>query len=282
MQKKITDTLVTHNYPKIYFTFPFLLFLQHKITHITTLRNWYVKREVSKNLKKLKTPFRFLDAGCGAGDFIFSFAKKNLGSLFTGIDKNSGNISICSRFSSETKTANVLFFKNDLQQFNCTEKSDIIICITVLQYVENDLLVLKNFYSWLNDSGRLIIYVPVNYNNYFSFYPLLKKKFFSKTDYDLNQSIKRHYSDTEILEKISRAQFTIESLVYTYGQFGKISFEVHSLFLLSLQKLPLFLLPFFVVIYLVTFFPLTVAFNIIDFLTVKKTGNGLLAVCKKQ
>lgn len=83
---------------------------------------------------------------------------------------------------------------SDFQPFR--EQMDTVICLNVLEHVQDDLAGLRNIYSTLKESGRAIILVPQGPRAFGSFDEILGHC--------------RRYTRTELETKVSTAGFTIE------------------------------------------------------------------------
>lgn len=281
MKNKLSSSINSHSFPKIFFLFPFFLRLYHKAVYFTTLRNWYCKSAINKALPLNNTKFSLLDAGCGAGDYLIPLAKKFPNSILTGIDHAKSNIDVSRNYTEKKRITNCLFINDDLERVNLNSKFDVVICITVLQYIENDFDLLVKFNSLLTPGGKLLLYSPVNYISFFSFYKKLQANA-KAANYDQIHGIKRRYTERVICDKIIKAGFKISSKKFSYGTFGKIAFEVHSVFLSLIQSISILLVPLVAVVYFLSVFPAVLLLNIIDYLMENITGNGIFITAIKE
>ncbi|GAH44774.1 unnamed protein product, partial [marine sediment metagenome] len=83
---------------------------------------------------------------------------------------------------------------------------DTLICVNVLEHVEDDLTGLKNIYSALKPGGRAVILVPNG------------QWLFSSLDKVLGHY--RRYSDGRLVELMEKAGFYIEKLITSFNRFG--------------------------------------------------------------
>ncbi len=245
-----------------------------------TLRAWYVRGALKRLTPNLRKPFNFYDAGCGSGDFIFPFAKKYPGSYFTGADKSESNIKLCQRYSAYKNLGNTKFLVRDLEKPPGNIKADVISCITVLQYVPDDIKALENFHKILKDDGILLLYIPVNGRYHFRFYKRLRESA-SNVDYDVIQEKQRTYTPEEIREKLSGAGFKIRDLEFSYGRFGRIAYELHSSVFLLVQKYPLAaFLPCAIIF--ICLLPINLLLMSLDYFSNNREGNGMLILAEKK
>ncbi len=79
-------------------------------------------------------------------------------------------------------------------------RHDSVVCLNVLEHIEDDVAALKAMYDRLNPGGRLIIYVPANPRIY--------------TDVDRKLGHFRRYVKSDLVEKCRRAGFVVEHARY--------------------------------------------------------------------
>jgi SAM-dependent methyltransferase len=167
---------------------------------------------------------------------------------------------------------NLIPIQFDIEKNAATTKADVAICIGVLHYITNDVAALQNMYASLNRGGQLLVYVPITGEILTGFYRYIFNHY---QQYESLNDRKRVYEESEILEKLSAAGFTIVSKRYAYGFWGKLSHEllnscttlyfsaIWPIKIIALISL-LLLLP---AIYLCMFF---------DLISTNTSGNGLL------
>jgi len=86
---------------------------------------------------------------------------------------------------------------------------DLILCVDILEHIENDLAVLKHLFDLLAAGGVLILHVPAKYRRY----PVWRKHL----NFDVATHVRVGYEMDEIAQKVSEAGFEIEKSTYTYG-----------------------------------------------------------------
>jgi glycosyltransferase involved in cell wall biosynthesis/ubiquinone/menaquinone biosynthesis C-methylase UbiE len=126
--------------------------------------------------KYLKSPMRVLDAGCGSGIFSIYLAQKNC--IVTGIDGSEKMIELCKKYS-QAKNLIISFQQAILpfENIDNFEKQDVILCSSVLEYIADYEIVIKQFKELLNSNGILIISMP----NKDSWYRKVEKYIFKIT-----------------------------------------------------------------------------------------------------
>ncbi len=233
-----------------------------------------LKREVTK----LPVNYHLSDFGCGEGQYLFPFVEGNKSGRFSAIDKNAANIAFCQSYISSLRLENSEIIQADIGAVNLETPADLLLCIGVLQYVEDDSAALANLYKQCKPGGKLLLYLPVYGRFILLFYKWLFHKF---PNYETVQNRQRIYQPNDVIEKVKAAGFNIEKLEYTYGIFGILAHEIQHSFLLLITSLPwLFKLVF--AILLIMAFPLIWLLMVLDFVMPKRSGNGLLVVARRD
>ncbi len=271
--------LFDHVYPPLLLRHPLLIEPLYIWNNLFLQRNWLARSVLKFYLKKLPPDSLVVDAGCGDGQHIFFFCRKSPQLHFFGVDKNEGNILFCQKKSAgQTYPPKRLqFARQDLEALSLREKASLIYCIGTLQYIADDLLVLKNFYQALRPDGQLLLYLPVNGRTILPPY----RCFFSKLEhYEKKQQRRRIYTPPIIFEKMALAGFEIKEWRYTYGPIGIVGHEIYSLLLMAAGNLGgwvWLLFPFALAL-----LPLVFLLKLADYFLPKKKGNGLLVVGEKK
>jgi len=110
-----------------------------KILDVVFLRSWYVRREIRLAVKELgKKDLSVYDAGTGFGQYSYFIATKFPQSKIRAIDVKEEYIADCKEFFSSQKLNHVSFNIEDLTKIEHTEKFDLIICVDVMEHIEDD------------------------------------------------------------------------------------------------------------------------------------------------
>jgi trans-aconitate methyltransferase len=99
-----------------------------------------------------------LDIGCADGLFISEVAKELPKALVTGIDISSKLIAA----ANAKECQNCSFLVEDAEKFEPNKKFDLIIASGILSVFDNFELILNQWTSWLENTGRLIIFGRFN------------------------------------------------------------------------------------------------------------------------
>jgi len=123
-------------------------------------------------IKKNSAPHkRVIDLGCGAG--IFSAFAATLNYNVAAIDGSEAMIAIGKKRVEDKSISNIRFLVKDITELtgDDVEKSDLIICSSVLEYIRDIDKVFSVFDALLNDGGTVIVSIP----NKSSIYRMLEK-----------------------------------------------------------------------------------------------------------
>jgi 2-polyprenyl-3-methyl-5-hydroxy-6-metoxy-1,4-benzoquinol methylase len=137
-----------------------------------------------------------LEVGAGTGNFT---DKLLLGAKVTALDLDSSYIKELREKFGEKVISGVGDIEKGKYFFN-NFKFDTIVCLNVLEHLENDRKALKNMKNLLIKGGNLILLVPAH------------KLLFSKFDKELGHF--RRYSKKEIFEKLQEEGFKIIEIKY--------------------------------------------------------------------
>lgn len=141
-----------------------------------------------------------LDVGCGSGLVVI---KSNLKGhdVSVGVDIETDLLNIARKKSRKLK-AKTEFKKISITRLSksLSKKFDNIVCLDVLEHIDNDNAALKQLFLSLKSNGRLLIAVPAH--------PFL----YGKKDESIGHF--RRYTKFEIIEKIKKAGFKVISGQY--------------------------------------------------------------------
>jgi len=253
---------------------PFLRVLFYKILDVMFLRSWYVRREL-KRIRKLSgnKELSIYDAGSGFGQYTYFMAKHLYPSNIFAVDVKEEWIKDCREFFYARNIKNGSFGVEDLTKINYKNKFDLIVCVDVMEHIEDDVKVFQNFYNALKDGGYVLINSPSVFGG-------------SDVHTDSDESfIGEHardgYSKEDIEGKLHPIGFKTFQSKYTYGFWGDKAWRLGikiPMIMLNLSKLFFIFLPLY---YLVTF-PLTLLMMYLDYTAENKIGSGINFIAKKE
>lgn len=237
------------------------------------LRTWHVKKALRKIAKQFPGDASVLDAGSGFGQYSWRMSRKNRHWKINAIDINKEQIDDCNLFFRKTGLAGRVVFKTgDLTALNEINCYNLILSVDVMEHIEEDVLVFKNFYRSLKNDGILLISTPSDKGG--------SDVHGSNEESFIDEHVRDGYSIKDITEKLMSAGFKTVEAGYTYGKPGNISWRLsmkYPIKMLNTSYLFFIILPFYYLI----FFPVSIILNIFDLSLKHKTGTGLLVTARK-
>ena len=227
------------------------------------LRQWYVKREIKKYFPKDK-PIRFYDAGAGFGQYSYFILKHYKKAEVHAVDLKTDYVDSFARYAAKHCWTDFTAQQADLTAYVPKDKFDLILAIDILEHIENDEQVLRNFRQVLDKNGKLIISSPSTFDESAKF---------------IEEHVRPGYSKEEIISKLEKTGFKIVSFDYSYGKWGHIAWLLsmkYPMSMLGISKLFFLLLPF----YYLLFYPLLALFMLLDVKVKNKTGTGVIVVAE--
>jgi SAM-dependent methyltransferase len=160
----------------------------------------------------------------------------------------------------------------DITALNDTDCYDLILSVDVMEHIQDDQKVFRNFYNALNKGGVLIVSTPSDKGG---------SDVHNETDNSfIDEHVRNGYSAEDISEKLSNAGFEHIKVAYTYGKTGSVSWLLSMKYpvkMLNISYLFFIILPFWYLI----FFPVSLILNFIDVNSTHKSGTGLLVTAIK-
>lgn len=184
------------------------------------------------------------------------------------VDVKDEQIADCNAFFTRAGRRNVLFEKADLTKFVKPDRFDFILSVDVMEHIEDDEAVFRNFYDSLTQQGMVLISTPSDQGG-------SDVHDHDEEDSFIGEHVRDGYNRIDITEKLKRAGFRRTEARYTYGTPGKIAWRLsmkYPILLLNMSKFFFILLPFY---YLITF-PVTLILNYSDTRLSHNTGTGLI------
>jgi ubiquinone/menaquinone biosynthesis C-methylase UbiE len=270
----------THQYPLIYFKFPYLIHITYFWLRLVYQRIGITYSYLLPCLQSLPNGSLIADAGFGEGQFLFRYARQFKHLRFEGLDYNENTLKFANAYKKYFNFQNITLQQMDLTNWKKdgnTLLKDGIFCIGVLHCIADDENVLKNFYTQLKSGGWLVIYTPLRSRSILGFYKRIVQRF--KT-YD--STFRTHEYTPQILqEKLAKNGFLIREERFTHGTLGILSYEIYTAFVTLVAQGNIFE-KIYSVILLYLFFPIILIFKYLDkWFHRKKEGNAVLIVAEK-
>ena len=182
------------------------------------LRAWHVHSYLSHWRLVQGTSARILDAGSGFGQYSYYLAKKSKDYQILALDVKEDQVADCNQFFSKAGLTNVTFEVGDLVALDRENEFDLVLCVDVMEHIEEDVQVMTNYFRALKPGGMLLISTPsdqggsdVNEDDDSSF---------------IEEHVRDGYGLREIQKKLKTAGFILTEVHYQYGAPGKISWKL--------------------------------------------------------
>lgn len=161
---------------------------------------YYLIYPILEKYLKIDRRLDVLDIGCGAGTMSFLIA--SWGNKVEGIDVSSKSIDSCQKSAQALGLDGLTVFKRaDFLNYKEDRKFDYIICLEVIEHIEDDKKALKKMFNLLKPSGKLIISIPSKNA------PLFKLGI--AKSFDKRVGHLRRYTLEELEEKFEEVRFRI-------------------------------------------------------------------------
>lgn len=244
------------------------------LVDLLLLRTWHVRKKLKKIAADFPGKAKILDAGSGLGQYSWRMSKMNPEWEIRGVDINEGQIEECKTFFGKLGLGGrVSFSVLDLTKLQDIGMYNIILSVDVMEHIEDDVLVFRNFFNALVKGGYLVISTPsdkggsdVHGEDEHSF---------------IDEHVRDGYGVEELRGKLRSAGFSDIYIKYTYGKPGNISWSLsmkYPIKMLNVSYLFFIILPFYYII----FFPVSLILNIFDVNMIHKSGTGLLVTARKK
>jgi SAM-dependent methyltransferase len=237
------------------------------------LRTWHVKKALKKIAQQFPGSASVLDAGSGFGQYTWRMSRMNKLWTIKAIDINSEQIEDCNRFFGRSGLSErVTFETGDLTLLSESEKYDLILSVDVMEHIEEDLLVFRNFFRSLKGNGILVISTPSDQGG--------SDVHSHEESSFIDEHVRDGYGIQDITDKLTAAGFREIHAGYTYGKPGNISWRLsmkYPIRMLNVSYLFFIILP----LYYLIFFPVSIILNIFDLCLNHKTGTGLIVTAMK-
>jgi SAM-dependent methyltransferase len=251
----------------------FMRKILYLLLDLLLLRTWHVKKALRKISSQFPGETFVLDAGSGFGQYSWRMCRMNSRWKIRAVDINREQIDDCNLFFRKTGLSDRVTFQYcDLTTLNETNCYNLILSVDVMEHIEEDVLVFRNFYKSLLNDGILLISTPSDLGG--------SDVHSDDEESFIDEHVRDGYSIKEISEKLSFAGFRSVEAVYTYGKPGSISWRLsmkYPIKMLNISYLFFLILPFYYLI----FFPVSIVLNIFDLHLNHKTGTGLLVIARK-
>jgi SAM-dependent methyltransferase len=247
--------------------------LFYRLLDLLLLRTWHIKKHLREWTKKAGSTVEILDAGSGFGQYTYFMSQQHPEWKILAVDVKEEQIEDCNQFFKRIGAKNVRFEVADLTKLNFNQRFDLVLCVDVMEHIEEDRLVLSNYFNALKPGGMLLISTPSDQGGS------------DVHEHDhaeegavgfIDEHVRDGYAISDLDEKMRTAGFSKTEIHYQYGWPGKISWKLsmkYPILMLNASKLFFVLLPF----YYLLVFPLSLVLNALDVKLKHNTGTGIIA-----
>lgn len=248
--------------------------LFYRLLDLLLLRAWHVHRELKQFFRESdqKNDLFVLDAGSGFGQYSWYIKRKQPGWELLGIELKTEQVEDCNQFFQKNNVEKTRFVVDDLTTYRENEKFNLVLCVDVMEHIEQDVKVFENFNYSLKKGGKLIISTPSDQGG--------SGVSDEHDESFIEEHVRDGYNQYDISSKLKASGFSHVKVKYTYGFWGNLSWHIsmkYPILMLGVSKLFLFLLP----LYYLILFPFALIFNTIDVHRNNPSGTGLLVVATK-
>jgi len=237
------------------------------------LRAWHVKKALREIALKYPGNAAILDAGAGFGQYSWRMSRMNRQWKIKAVDIDQEHINENKSFFNRAGLSGRITCETmDLTELNETGSFDFILSVDVMEHIEKDELVFRNFLRSLKPGGSLLISTPSDQGGS-DVHGKDEKSF-------IDEHVRDGYGIGEITQKLERAGFNNIKTSFTYGKPGAISWCLsikYPIIMLNISSLFFIILPFYYLIIL----PFVAILNIFDIILTHKSGTGLLVSASK-
>ncbi|REJ81906.1 MAG: class I SAM-dependent methyltransferase [Bacteroidetes bacterium] len=246
---------------------PFLRKLFYRLLDLLLLRAWHVHKELRSWIRRASKDASILDAGAGFGQYTYWLSRRNPDWKILSVDVKEEQVEDCNNFFKKIGSDNVRFEVGDLTKFVNENSYDLVVCVDVMEHIEEDVQVFRNFHASLKKGGMVLISTPsdqggsdVHGDDDTSF---------------IEEHVRDGYNIGDIEQKLRSAGFSKIEARYQYGSPGKIAWRLsmkYPILMLGKSKLYFIILPFY---YLLTY-PFAFILNYFDVRGKHSSGTGLI------
>lgn len=246
------------------------------LLHAVFLRSWYVRREIHALLGDAlaKRPAEVLDAGTGFGQYAEYIARRFPCARVLAVDVKPDYLADLRGFVERTTLRDrIAFRKYDLTGPPLDRTFDLIVSVDVMEHIEDDRTVFRNFAQMLRDGGHVIVNTPSDQGG-------------SDTETHgeegfVDEHVRPGYGLAELQGKMAEAGLYTVRARYTYGRYGTKAWRIlvkWPMRMLAATRLAFAVLP----AYYLAALPVGLVLNAMDVRSRNATGTGLILVARKK
>lgn len=185
------------------------------------VRGLYFQNALKKYIDKRDDIKFILDAGCGAGEYSFFLAERFPNAKIEAWDLEMD--SILNKTARQLNIKNILFIEKDLFNLEKDKKFNLIICMDVLEHIEENGKILDKFYHNLVSGGMLFLHIPQK--NWHEINFISKHLFLSHNEFIEKEHTGAIYDQMELEDELIKRDFKIIQSKKTFGYLAKFAWE---------------------------------------------------------
>lgn len=252
---------------------PLMMRLFFAALQLMFLRAWYVRRELRRRLENRSGPVRVLDAGAGFGQFSYWILRNFSGVRLHAVDVKEDYLREAENLMRSTGLdSRATFGVDDLTRLRTTGPYDLVLSVDVMEHIEEDVEVFRNFNRVLRPGGVVIINTPSDQGG--------SDVSGGDDESFISEHVRDGYAVDELRAKLESAGLEVERIDYTYGHWGSVAWRISikwPMQLLNASWLFVVLLP----LYYVPVLPVAMVLNALDVSSHVDSGTGLIAVARR-
>lgn len=254
---------------------PVLQRLFYSLLNLLFLRAWYVKREIRRLLGSMPAgaPIRVLDAGTGFGQYAYFMARTFPNACILAVDVKQDYLDNARRFLDQTpQGAQVTLACDDLTQLTAEGPFDFILSVDVMEHIEDDRAVFRNFARVLRPGGYVLVNTPSDLGG--------SDVSEAGASSFIEEHVRDGYNLEELKAKLREAGLEPVRSLYTYGPYGSLAWRMlikRPIQMLGRSYAFVLLLP----LYYLFALPVGIALNAADVRRHNEAGTGLIVIAQK-
>lgn len=238
------------------------------------LRSWYIRDLLRREGGELDAEgqWTMLDAGSGFGQYDRFILKEFDHVRLTAVDVKEDYLRDArAYFRREIEKARMTINKADLLELNSEDAYDLVLCVDVLEHIEDDVRVMGNIAGSLKEGGRFLMHSPSVYS----------EEDAGEEESFVDEHARVGYAREDLERKLREAGMEPLEVVYTYGEKGHRAWEwIIKYPMLWMDRFGMLALPLMAVWYLVVLGPALVLMKQ-DMVEEKERGTGICALARK-
>ena len=245
---------------------PFMQIVFYRLLDLLLLRAWHVHKALKEWARATPEHVHILDAGSGLGQYTYYLTRLKPRASILAIDVKDYEVAHCNELFRKLNQRNVLFKTGDLTQLEEAEVYDLILCVDVMEHVEEDTQVFQNFLTALKPGGMLIINTPSDQGG-------SEVRDEGDTSF-IGEHVRDGYNREALVARLQKMGYSKVEGSFTYGKPGRISWKLS-------MKLPMQMLSttfasiVFLPLYYILTYPPSYVLNWMDVRQQHSKGTGL-------